>query len=117
MKFSWPTDDQLHSVLRHIYTMVATAVSVMTLIGLSQSNADVIVAAVHKIGEGASSMIAGVTMLIPVASAVFAAISAGLHPRLMSLNQDPEVLKIEVKSPAVADAIPGNKVVARGQRL
>lgn len=106
--------DQVNSGMRHVYTAVASVTATLVVVGLTtQGDATTISDAVHKIGDGVSSIVAGVTMLVPVASAVWAMVSASLGSRLKAVAADPEVKQIVVATPAVADAVPSNKVVAK----
>jgi len=108
------TSDQLHSALRHVYTATGTAMAVLTAVGLSQGDATTIGTAVHQIGDGISSIVAGVGALIPVISGLYAMASASRKNRLLALNADPQIKKVETVpgTPAAAEAatIPGAKV-------
>jgi hypothetical protein len=111
---NWPTGDQVNSALRHVYTTAGTATAVAIFFGLNPDLANQIAPAVHKIGDGISSVIAGVGMLIPVASGLYAAWSASPFSRLLSFKKNPEIAKVEAvpgtATAALADAIPGNKI-------
>ena len=109
-----PTTDQVNSALRHVYTAVGTATAVLVLVGLSQSDATNLGVAVHKIGDGIASIIAGIGMLVPIASAVYAAWTASPFSRLMSAKKNPEIAQVfavpGTATAALADSIPGNKI-------
>lgn len=115
-----PTSDQVNSALRHVYTAIGTGTAVLVMVGLSQGDATTIGNAIHKIGDGAASIIAGITMLIPIASAVYAAASASPFSRMMKLKQDPDIKQViaveGTKMGAIADAIPGNKITTEAHR-
>lgn len=109
----WPTTDQINSGLRHVYTATATGTAVAVLIGLSQGQATALGVAVHQIGDGIASIIAGVSTLISVGSAAYAMWSASPFSRMLAVSKDPQTEKLEVKSKALADALPPNVVVAK----
>lgn len=105
---------QVNSGLRHVYTVVGTALATTVAIGfITQGDATTISNAIHQIGDGVSSIAAGVGALIPVVSGIYAMISASRRNRLDALSKDPEIKQIVVATPAVADAVPSNKVVAQ----
>lgn len=110
----WPTSDQTNSFLRHVYTATATAASVLVIVGLNQSNATALGNAVHQIGDGAASIIAGVGALIPIITGIYAAWTASPFSRLLYMKKNPEIAKVEAvpgtPTAAMADAIPGNKI-------
>jgi hypothetical protein len=72
--------------------------------------------AVHKIGDGAASIAAGVSMLIPVVSGVYAAWTASRTRRLEAMNADPQIVQVIAKrgtaARVIADLIPGDKVTS-----
>jgi len=109
-----PTTDQINSFLRHVYTATATAVSVLAMVGLSQGDTTAIGDAVHKIGDGISSIVAGVGILVPVASGLWAAWSASPFSRLLSMKHNPEIAQVlavpGTPTAKLADEIPGNKI-------
>lgn len=109
-----PTSDQVNSALRHVYTAAGTATAVLVMVGLSQGDATTIGNAVHQIGDGVASIIAGIGALIPIASALYAAWSASPFSKLISMKKNPEIAKVEAvpgtPTAALADAIPGNKI-------
>jgi len=109
-----PTGDQVNSFMRHVYTSAGTATAVLVLVGLSQGDATTIGVAVHHIGNGISEIIAGIGLLIPVASGLVASWSASPFSRMMDLHKNPDIIKVIAKEGtplgAIADAIPGNKI-------
>ena len=109
-----PTADETNSVLRHVYTAVGTATAVLAVVGLSQGDASTIGLAVHKIGDGVVSIVAGISMLVPVASALFAAWKVSPFSRLMAMRHDPEIHQViavaGTATGALAAAIPGDKI-------
>lgn len=113
MTLAWPSADTLNAGLRHVYTATATCVATLLFVGvLTQGDATTITAAVHKIGDGVSSIVAGITMLVPIASGIYAMLSATLKARLTAVAKDPEVKSIVVATPAVANAVPSAKVTS-----
>jgi hypothetical protein len=114
MNIQMPTSDQVNAALRHVYTAVASATAVLVFVGLSQGDATAIGNAVHDIGDGVAKIIAGVTVLIPMASAVYAAWTASPFSRLLSMKKNPEIAQVLAKpgtaTAALANAIPGDKI-------
>jgi len=104
----------VHGALRHVYTATAAATAAATIIGLSQGDATGIGTAVHQIGDGIASIVAGVTALIPIITAGYAAVSATRKNRMKDLNNDPQIAKVETvpgtEAAKEAATIPGNKV-------
>ncbi len=110
-----PTQAQLHSALRHVYTAVGTGTAVAIAFGLSQGDATAIGEAVKQIGDGVASIVAGVATLVPIVSGIYAAISASRKSRLKDLDADPEIERIKTvpgtTAAAEAAEIPGTKVI------
>ena len=109
-----PTSDQVNSALRHVYTAVGTASAVLVYVGLSQGDATALGHGIHMIGDGVSSIIGGIGVLIPVASGLYAAWTASPFSRLVSMKNNPEIEKVKAvpgtPTAALAKAIPGDKV-------
>src|ERR1700677_4527421 len=105
-----PTSDQVNSALRHVYTATASGITVAVLIGLSQGQATALGAAIHQIGDGVASIVAGVSALIPIVSAGYAAWSASPFSKLLSVSKNPEVQQVVVSTPALANSLPANVV-------
>ena len=110
-----PTVDQINSFLRHVYSATATAISVLVMVGLSQGDATAIGEAVHQIGDGIAKIVAGISILVPIASGLYAAWSASPFSRLMQAKKNPQIEQVIVKpnTPAatLAESIPGSKIV------
>lgn len=102
------------SALRHLYTATAAATAALTIAGMSQGDTTTIGVAVHQIGDGIASVIAGVTALTPIVMAAYSAWSGTRKARLIDMDKDPEIKKMEmVPNTAAAQeaaTIPGNKV-------
>jgi cephalosporin-C deacetylase-like acetyl esterase len=105
----------MNAFLRHIANASATATAVAIIFGLSQGDATTIGSAIQQIGNGIAALVAGVTLMIPVVTGAYAAISATRRARMASLNADPQIKKVETfpgtEAHKEASEIPGNKVV------
>jgi hypothetical protein len=117
MKLSMPTSEQTNSVLGHVYSVAATATAVAIFFGVEPNAAHQLAPAIQKIGEGVSSIIAGVTMLIPVISAFAAAWKLSPFSKLLQMKSDPQVKQFIAVSgtplAALTDKIPGDKITAK----
>lgn len=106
---------QLDAALRHVYTGVGVLTSTLVVVGLAQGDASTIGVAVHKIGDGVASIVGGISMLVPLVSGAYAAISASRKSRMVAMNVDPQMQVLAAKpgtdAAAIADTIPGNKVI------
>lgn len=67
---------QANAFIRHIYSFVGGAGFVFALLGLDQATRDQVVAAVHQIGDGFSSILAGVGVLVPIGAGLWARYTA-----------------------------------------
>ena len=109
-----PTSDQVNSFLRHVYTSVGVGTTVTIFFGLDPNLAAKIAPAIHQIGDGVASIIAGITALIPVASGLYAAWTASPFSKLLGMQKNPEIQKVTAvpgtPTAALAAAIPGNKI-------
>jgi len=107
---------QLSAFMRHVYSALGGATAMALAMGLSQGDATTIGTAVHQIGDGIVSIATGVAALVPVVSAVYAAISASRKSRLVAMDADPQIKKVETvagtPAAAIAAEIPGPKVVS-----
>lgn len=112
--FGYVSNDMINAVLRHVYTATGTAISILAILGLSQGDATALGAAVHQIGDGIASIAAGVSALVPIASAVYAAYSATIKSKLKSLDANPEIIRVTTvpgtDAATAASEIPGTKV-------
>ena len=102
------------SALRHVYTATAAVTAALTIVGLSQGDATGIGQAVQKIGDGFASIVAGLSTLVPIVMAGWAAWSGTRKVRMSDLNADPEIRKIDTvpgtDAHKEAAQIPGSKV-------
>ena len=89
----------VNAALRHVYSIAATAIATATLIGLSQGNATALGTAIHQIGDGVASIVAGITTIIPIASALFAAWSGNKVQQAARIALSPD-LKVVPTTPA-----------------
>lgn len=110
-----PSSAQVHSALRHVYTATAAAGATAIALGVSPQTWEKVSQAVQQIGDGVASIAAGLSTLVPIAMAAYAAWSASRKKRMQDLSGDPEIRKIETVpgTPAAAEAaaIPSAKVV------
>jgi len=113
-KLSMPTSDQVNSALRHVYTAVGVGTAVLVTVGLSQGTATALGLAVHQIGDGVASIIAGVGGLVAAGSGAYAAWTASPFSKLMDAKKNPQIQQLVAVAgtplAAMADAIPGNKI-------
>jgi len=109
-----PTSDQVNSALRHVYTAAGTATAVLVMVGLKQGDATALGNAIHQIGDGVASIIAGVGALIPILAGFFAAWSASPFSKLIGMRNNPEIEKVKAvpgtPTAALAATIPGDKI-------
>lgn len=103
-----PTKDQTVAFGRHVVTFsmgVVTAASLMHLITPDQSGSAT--NAIQQISEGLKEIIAGMTTLVALASALWASISASPLRQLLTVASSPQVEQVVVK-PALADVAAKN---------
>ena len=77
----------VNAALRHVYTALGTGIAVLAVVGMSQGDQTALGTAVHQIGDGLASIVAGVTTLIPIISALFAARKASAPQQAASIAQ------------------------------
>lgn len=112
-----------NAALRHVYTGTAVMVGTLTVVGMSQGDATAIGAAVHQIGDGVASIVAGVSTLIPIAAAAYAAWT-GTHKQqvaaVVAIAAEPNspvkgvVTEATPAGRELAASIPGPLVAAAG---
>ena len=102
------TTASVNAGLRHVYSITATAIATATIIGLSQGDATALGTAIHQIGDGIASIVAGITTLIPIASALFAAWSGNRVQQAARIAQMPglKVVPTSAEGEAILDAMP-----------
>ena len=88
------TSDQVHAFLRHSYTVLGSALGTAVVFAPSKGDATTINEPVHKIGDGAASIAAGISMLIPVVSRLYAAWTASRTRRPEAMNADPQIVQV-----------------------
>ena len=69
--------------------------------------------AINQISSGLSSVIAGTSTLIGLASGMYAAFKASPFSQILSVSKNPEVKAVIVTTPALADSVPSSKVVSQ----
>lgn len=103
--------DQAKAFGRHVLTFAAGGVTLFAAIHvISPGDAGSATQALSDIGEGATKIIAGVTTLIGLVSALWAAWSASPLSQLVAVSKNPGVEKVIVTDPKVAASVPSNKV-------
>jgi hypothetical protein len=111
-----PTNDQINAGLHHVYTAAGTAGAVLLFVGLSQGNTTALGVGVHQIGDGVASIAAGITTLIPVATALYAMWKNSPFSKLMNFKKNDQIQQViavpGTPMAALADAIPGNKITS-----
>ena len=111
-----PTQAQVVSFGRHIVTFGAGAITAgAALHVINGSQAQDATAAISQISSGVASITAGLTTLIGLGSALWAAWSASPFRQLLSVAKNPDVKQV-VTTPELATAAgpvgPGAKVVS-----
>lgn len=111
-----PTFDanQLNAFLRHLYTAVGSATAVLLFVGLSQGDITALGAAIKQVGDGLSSVFAGVAALVPLASGIYASFKASRISRMKSFDKDPQISGVQTvpgtEAAKEASTIAGTKV-------
>lgn len=98
----------INAALRHVYTATATGIAVLAIVGMSQGDQTALGTAVHQIGDGLASIVAGVTTIIPIVSALFASKSAGKVNQAASIAQTDglKVIPTSFAGQKILDAMP-----------
>lgn len=114
MTFSMPNSEQINAVVHQVVTAVAAASAVLVYVGLSQGDATALGKGIEQIGGGIASIIAGITTLIPIASALYSLWDHSPWRKMTALKADPEIAQVIAVAGtplgAIADEIPGNKI-------
>jgi hypothetical protein len=109
-----PTSLQVNAGLGHVYASLGAATAVTVFFGLNPDLANTIAPAVHQIGDGISKIIAGVTALIPVGTAIYTMVKNSPYARLLQAKANPEIAQLQAvpgtATAALAEQIPGNKI-------
>ena len=105
-----PTLGQASAFGRHVlsYAMGATTAAVALHV-LSGDQGASITNAIGQIASGVATIAGGVATLVSVGSAVWAAWTASPKQQILAVASNPDVAK--VVAPAIADAVPSDKVV------
>jgi hypothetical protein len=113
-----PSSASVHSALRHVYTATAAVTAVLVIVGFSQGDATGIGVAVHKIGDGAASIIEGVSMLVAILTPLYAGWRRSQKQMITDVDAMPDVAGVVTKDTpdgrALARDVPSKTVVAAG---
>ncbi len=83
-----PTLSQVYAIGRHVATAVGSIAATLTVLNImSTSDSAATSAALDQIGVGVKSIIAGITALIPVVSALYATWSASPLAQMLSASK------------------------------
>lgn len=105
-----PNSGQVAAFGRHMLTAGATAVTVLAVTHLINADqASAATGAFAQIGDGVTKIIAGFGALIPIASGVYAALTASPLWQLISVAKNPAVQSVVADAP-LANAVPSAKV-------
>ena len=97
----------IKAVLNHIYTAVGVGTSVLIVVGISQGDATAIGVAIHQIGDGIASVVAGVTTILTVGSAAYAGYMATRRMQVASVASIPGTV-VKIPNQEIADSLPSN---------
>ena len=96
-----------NAVLNHVYTAAGVAVTVLAAVGMSQGDATAIGVAVHQIGDGVVSVVAGVTTLLTIGSGAYAGYMATRKAQLTSVAAVPGTV-VRIPDQKLANELPSN---------
>lgn len=98
----------VNAALRHVYSIAGAAIATLAIVGMSQGDQTALGQAVHQIGDGFASIVAGVSTLIPIISALFAARKASAPQQAASIAQTDglKVVPTSAAGVAILDAMP-----------
>lgn len=88
-KLRFPTPDEVAAILRHVYSVLGIASAVLLAVGMSQGDVTALGEAVHRIGDGAAAVLMGIAALVPVISAIRAAVMASPLARIKAIAAMP----------------------------
>lgn len=112
MNLSFPTGAQLAAFGRHIVSYSAGAVTFGVAVHfLTPDQSNQIMGAVGAIASGVQSIYGGVATLVAIGAGFYAAWTASPSSQIKAVAANPDVSKV-IAAPAVANAIPSNKVVS-----
>jgi tetrahydromethanopterin S-methyltransferase subunit D len=99
---------------RHVLTFAMGGVTVAAALHVINANdAANASQAISDIGTGLAKVIAGLTTLIGLVSAFYAAWSASPFSQLLAVSENPSVEKVVVTTSALANAVPSDKVTTQ----
>lgn len=114
MNWNSITSDSVSAFMRNVYAALAGCTGTLLVIGISQADIDTFTSAVHLIGEGLSSIVAGVAVMVPLVTGSIAAYKASRKGRLVAMDKDPEISIVKTvpgsSAEETAKEIPGKKV-------
>lgn len=99
---------------RHVLSFALGGVSAAAALHVvAPDDAASISGALNQIAAGVSSLVAGVSTLVAIGTGIYAAWTASSKSQLLAVAANPAVKSVVVSTPALADAIPSNKVVSQ----
>ena len=105
-----PTSAQLEAIGRHVVSYAMGVVTALAATHIaSPDQAQSATTAITQISQGVALIISGGTTLVAFASAIWAAISAGIKSQIASVQAHPNA-QVTVSDPKLAVGIPGVKV-------
>jgi len=106
--------ESVKSFVAHIIAGLAGATSMLLIVGLSQGDASRLGDAFKQIGDGVVSIVAGLSILVPILTGLYGAYKQTRTFTLNKMNEDPQIEKVETKpgtaAAEVANKIPGEKI-------
>lgn len=89
------TEDQWLSFIRHIVSGTSTAISVLVMVHIvSAKDAQTVTTGVSDIAEGFQSIVAGVTLIVPIAMGLWAMVSSSMKSRIQAVNKGDNGVKV-----------------------
>lgn len=88
-----------NAFIRHVYSALGGAGFAFLLLGIDDTTRDHIIAAVHQIGDGVSSILAGLGVLVPIGAGLYARYTAKPEQQVKAVEaQGHAVVKSDGKS-------------------
>lgn len=97
---------QANAFIRHVYSFLGGAMVVLGLAGIDTDTQAKILAAVHQIGDGLSSILAGVGVLVPIAVGLWARWTAKPAQQIAAVNAIPGVAVVKDGSANLDPSVP-----------
>lgn len=121
-----PSEAVVNSVLRHVGTSAATAVSIFVTLGyISPENAQEVLAATHQVMDGLQQVFGGLSKIAIILGPAAAAVTTWLAGRSSTVRATlARVAQLDAKNeikiqgtivapPEVANAVPSDKVISK----